>query len=363
MPDHVVLVLATSTGGTGTHVRAVTRGLVAAGIPVSVCAPRSTERFFGFAATGATFVPVEIAGGVRPLADARAAWALRAVSAEASLVHAHGLRAGLLAGAVTAGGTPFVVTWHNAVLTAGIARPAYAPLERVVARRADVTLCASPDLESRVRALGGRDVRPGPVGAPRLPVPVRSPRQVRVELGAEDRPLVLTVGRLHAPKGYLTLVAAAARLARRRPAPLFVAAGEGPQRAEIAAEIHRTGAPVRLLGWRTDVSDLLAAADMVVMPSAWESGPLAAQETLRAGRPLVATAVGGIPNLVGDGADLVPPGDPTAMAEAIARILDDPEHAAALVARGALAAGRLPSDASTLTQVIAVYTELLGRQP
>jgi len=362
MPEHVVLVLATSTGGTGTHVRAVAAGLIAAGVPVSVCAPRSTEQFFRLAATGASFFPVEIAGGVRPLADARAAWALREVSAEASLVHAHGLRASFLAGAVTPRGTPFVVTWHNAVLTAGVARPAYAPLERVVARRADVTLCASPDLESRVRALGGRDVRPGPVGAPQLPAPTRSAQEVRDELGAVDRPVVLTVGRLHAPKGYLTLVAAADRLAARRPVPLFVAAGDGPQREELAAEISRTGAPMRLLGWRTDVSDLLAAADLVVIPSVWESGPLAAQETLRAGRPLVATAVGGIPSLVGDGADLVPPGDPTAMADAIARILDDPGHAAALVTRGNQAADRLPSEESTLTQLRAVYAELLGRE-
>lgn len=362
MPDHIVLVLSTSTGGTGGHVRALARGLVAAGVPVTVCGPQSTEQSFGFAATGARFVPVEIASGMRPVADARAARALRGVTSDASLVHAHGLRAGLVAGSVTPRGTPFVVTWHNAVLAAGIARPVYSALERVVARRADVTLCVSPDLEDRVRSLGGRDVRPGPVAAPPLPAPTRSPEGVRAELQAGDRPLVLTIARLHAQKGYPTLVAAAGRLAGRQPRPLFVAAGEGPQRAEIAAEISRTKAPVRLLGWRTDLADLLRAADVVVVPSVWEGSPLAAQEALRAGRPLVATAVGGIPSLVGDGADLVPPGDAAAMAQAIARILDDPAHATALVARGVLAAARLPSDDSTVTQVSAVYAELLGRR-
>lgn len=362
MPDHVVLVLATSTGGTGGHVRALAKGLVAAGVSVTVAGPRSTEQSFGFTATGARFFPVDIASGMRPVADARSARALRAVASDATLVHAHGLRAGLLAGLVTSRSTPFVVTWHNAVLADGIVRPVYSGLERVVARRADVALCVSPDLEDRVRSLGGRDVRPGPVAAPALAAPTRSAEEVRAELAAGDRPLVLTIARLHEQKGYPTLIAAARRLAARQPAPLFVAAGDGPQREEIAAEISRTNAPVRLLGWRTDLPDLLRAADVVVVPSVWEGSPLAAQEALRAGRPLVATAVGGIPSLVGDGADLVPPGDPAAMADAIVRILDDPGHAAALIARGALAAARLPSDDSTLTQVSAVYTELLGRK-
>lgn len=361
MPEHVALVLATSTGGTGGHVRALAGGLVAAGVTVTVCGPQSTEDSFGFTATGARFVSVEIASGIRPLADARAGRALRAVVSRASLVHAHGLRAGLVAGAVTARSTPLVVTWHNAVLAGGIARSLYSSLERMVARRADVTLCVSPDLEERVRSLGGADVRPGPVAAPALPPATRKAADVRDELHAGDRPLILTIARLHSQKGYPTLVAAAHCLAGRRPAPLFLAAGDGPHRAEIAAEIARTNAPLQLLGWRTDMADLLRAADVVVVPSVWEGSPLAAQEALRAGRPLVATAVGGIPSLVGDGADLVPPGDPAAMAAAIARILDDPDHAAALVARGALAADRLPSDESTLTRVTATYAELLGR--
>ncbi|MGB9376493.1 MAG: glycosyltransferase family 4 protein [Mycobacteriales bacterium] len=362
MPEHIVLVLATSTGGTGTHVRTLAGGLVRSGARVTVCGPQSTEDAFGFVGAGADFHAVEIAGGLRPLADARAARTLRPIAADATVVHAHGLRAGLVAGSVTPRSTPFVVTWHNAVLATGPARAVYDLLQRVVARRADITLCVSPDLEDRVRHLGGRDVRPGPVPAPALSPPGRSPAEVRAEFRAADRPLVLTIARLHEQKGYPTLVAAAAQLAGRDPAPLFLAAGDGPQRATIVADIARTGAPVRLLGWRTDLADLLAAADVVVVPSVWEGSPLAAQEALRAGRPLVATAVGGIPKLVGDGVDLVAPGDHVALARAIARVLDDPEHAAALVARGTLAAARLPTEETTLAQVRAIYAELLGRE-
>ena len=353
----MILVLATSTGGTGTHVRSLARGLVARGLDVTVYGPRSTEAMFAFTAAGAAFVAAEIAGGLHPYAAARAALGLRRPVRDAVVVHAHGLRAALVAGLVTPPGTPYVVTWHNAVGGGWVGAGA----ERLVARRADLALCVSPDLEARVRALGGRDVRPGPVAGPPLPAPTRGRAEVRAELGAGDRPLVLTVGRLHPQKGYLSLIAAAALLAGRRPAPLFVAAGEGPQRGVLTAEIRRTGAPVELLGRRTDVADLLAAADVVVSASSWEGSPLAVQEALRAGRPLVATAVGGVAGLVGAGADLVAPADPAALANAVAQVLDDPARAAALAARAAQAVGRLPTEASTVHRVAAVYAELLGR--
>ena len=92
---------------------------------------------------------------------------------------------------------------------------------------------------------------------------------------------------------------------------------------------------VRFLGVRHDVPALLAAADVVVVPSNWEGQPLVVQEALRAGRPLVATRVGGIAELTGsDGAVLVPPGHPVALAAAVTRLLDDPEAAGWLRRRG-----------------------------
>lgn len=360
MAERIVLVLATSTGGTGAHVASLARGLAGRGVEVTVCGPRSTDEAFGFAVAGARFVPVEIAAGPRPYADARAALTLRTETDRAGLVHAHGLRAGLIAGAVSPRNTPYVVTWHNVAVSRGPLRAVAAGAERIVARRADVNLCVSPDLEARVRALGGRDVRPGPVAGPPLPPAARSAAEVRAELEATDRPLVLSVARLHPQKGLLDLIAAAATMAARRPAPLFVVAGDGPQRAELAAEIELVDAPVRLLGWRTDLADLFAAADVVLSTSVWEGSPLAVQEALRAGRPLVATDVGGVRSLVGTGSELVPPGDPRALATAIAQVLDDPRHAAALVARGRAAADRLPTEESTFARVRAVYSELLG---
>jgi glycosyltransferase involved in cell wall biosynthesis len=360
MADEIVLVLGTSAGGTGRHVASLAAGLSRRGVRVTVCGPRSTEQHFEFAATGAEFVAAEIAAGVRPYADARAAYALRQVVPRACLVHAHGLRAALVAGLVTPRSTPYVVTWHNAVLAHGLLARGYVGLERVVARRADVTLCVSPDLVARVRALGGRDVRLAPVAAPSLPAPRRAAAEIRSELGSGDRPIVLSIGRLHPQKGYHALVKAAAMLTDHPAHPLFVIAGDGPGRAEIEGEIARAQAPVRLLGWRDDVADLLAAAAVVVAPSVWEGSPLAVQEAVRAGRPVIATDVGGVASLVGDGAHLVRPDDPAALSSAIAKVVDDRAYAVALAARATQAAARLPSEEAVLGRVSAVYAELLG---
>lgn len=330
MPERVLLVLATSTGGVGRHVASLAEGLAARGVDVTVAGPASTGRVFSFP----RFVEVEVGSRPHPLRDARALRRLRRLARTADVVHAHGLRAGSLA---VLGPGPVVVTWHNAVggrLGAG--------LERLVARRAAVTLAASPDLAAHARLVGGRDVRDAPVAAPALRPTGRDPG-----LG---HPLVLAVGRLHPQKGYDTLVAALPRLGD----VVVAVAGDGPLKAELRASAPQ----VRWLGRRTDVADLLAAADVVVLPSRWEARSLTAQEALRAGRPLVATAVGGVPALVEDGAVLVPPGDAGALATAVRRLLDHPEQAAAVAARGRAVAARWPTEQDTVEQVLAVYREL-----
>lgn len=354
----VAQVLGTSTGGIGRHVRALVPALLARGARVAVLGPAATDELFGFAAAGARFAAVEIPAGPGP-ADARAVARLRRLLRGADMVHAHGLRAGLLAGLARGDAAPaLVVTWHNRVLGGRARRAAYLLLERRVARRADVTLGASPDLVAHARALGAPDARFAPVAAPALPPPRRSAEQVRAELGAADRPLVLAVGRLHPQKGFDTLVTAATRWTRRSPPPLVAIAGDGPSRAVLDGMIAASRAPVRLLGRRDDVADLLAAAAVVVLPSVWEARPLVAQEALRAGRPLVATAVGGVPELVRDAAVLVPPADTDALSDAVTRLLDDPVAARALGDRGAARAAGWPDEEDTAEQVAAVYREL-----
>jgi glycosyltransferase involved in cell wall biosynthesis len=298
---------------------------------VRVAGPASTQAAFGFP----DYDVVDIGERADPPRDARAVARLRRLAAEADVVHAHGLRAGSLA---VLTGRPVVVSWHNAV-TGRVA----AVLERLVARRAVVTLAASSDLAARARALGGRDVRLAPVAASRLQPTGRDPG-----LG---RPLVLAVGRLWHQKGYDVLVAALPHF----PDAVVAVAGEGP----LLDELRAAAPQVHWLGRRDDVADLYAAADVVVLPSVWEARSLTAQEALRSGVPLVATTVGGIPELVGDAAVLVPPGDPTALGRAVRRLLDHPEEAAALAARGRAIAQTWPDEDEVVAQVAAVYAEVL----
>lgn len=360
----VVQVLATSTGGVGTHVAELTRGLVSAGVDVTVCGPVATAERFDFVGAGATFVPVEISTSPQP-SDARAVRALRrAVAvAPADVVHAHGLRAGLvaaLAGRVRTGRRPLVVTLHNAVLARGLRGGASRLVERVVTRAADVVLGASGDLVARAVAMGAADARLGPVAAPRLPPPRRTRAAVRAELGLPaDVPVLLSVGRLHPQKGYDVLVAAAARWRTRSPVPRVVIAGNGPSYLDLTARISAARAPVTLLGHRRDVAELLAAADLAVVSSVWEARQLFAQEAMQAGVPLVATAVGGIPDLVGDGAVLVPPGDLDALDRAVRDLLDDPAALAHYARAGRAQAATWPTPDQTLAQVRAVYAEVI----
>jgi glycosyltransferase involved in cell wall biosynthesis len=366
----VAEVLATSTGGVGTHVRSVLPALAAAGASVRVCGPRATEDLFAFTAVGADFRPVEIAAGLAPVADARAVARLRRASTGAELVHAHGLRAGAVAALArrVAGepDRPLVLTLHNAPpADGGRARAALGAAGRATVRAADVVLAAAEDLAAHARALGARDVRLAPVAAPPLPVARRTRQEVRTDLGLVDddlRPLVVAVGRLHPQKGYDVLLDATARLVDSGTLhpPLVAVAGDGPLHDQLAARIAAERLPVRLLGRRDDVADLLAASDLCVLPSRWEARSLTAQEALRAGTPLVATRTGGLPGLLGDAAELVPPGDAAALADAVTRVLGDPALTHRLSEAGRARAAGWPDAEATGAQLVALYRELLG---
>ncbi|HSK26598.1 MAG TPA: glycosyltransferase family 4 protein [Jiangellales bacterium] len=360
----VHLVLGTSTGGVGQHVRSLVDRLPGLGWDVTVVGPPATDDRFGFGAGGAAFTPLDIATAPRPAADLGAVRGLRILLRGADVVHAHGFRAaafaGLALGRRRPGRTPLVATWHNAVLGSGARRRVLAGLERLAARRADVTLGASNDLVARAPALGTPDARPGPGAAAPLPPPRRSRAEVRAELGAGDRPLVLAVGRLAPQKDYGTLLDAARRWRTREPAPLVLVAGEGPLQADLQRRIGTERLPVRLLGRRSDVTDLLAAADVYVLTSHWEARALVLQEAARAGLPVVATAVGGVPELMGDTAVLVRPGDPAAVAGAVDRLLADEPLRTRLAAAASVRARGWPDEDDTARQVAAVYAGLAG---
>jgi glycosyltransferase involved in cell wall biosynthesis len=355
----VALVLGSSTGGIGQHVASLARGLIAAGCEVLVCGPAAADELFGFAAAGAAFQPVEIPANPGAQ-DAGAIRALRGAltSRPIDVVHAHGLRAGFVAGLARTG-LPLVVTWHNAMIAKGLRGQASALLERIVARTASLTLGASEDLVSRATVVGARQAWLGPVAAPVLAPARRSRAAVRAEFHLRpDVPLILSVGRLHPQKRYDVLVEASARWRTLDPVPVVAVAGSGPSYMALAQQISEKHAPFHLLGRRADVPDLLRGADIAVVTSDWEARQLFTQEALAAGVPLIATAVGGIPELVGDAAILIPPGDVDALDNAVRDLLCDPSLRSDYAARGPEQAATWPSEADTVALVRKAYAEV-----
>jgi glycosyltransferase involved in cell wall biosynthesis len=358
---NVLLVLATSGGGVGRHVAQIAAGLAGSteAHRVQVAGPPETETDFGFTAAGAGFEPLQIAARPRPLADRRTVQRLRGLAAEADVVHAHGLRAGALAAFAVRGRRrrpKLVVTLHNALVSGGMIAVVHAVLERIVARGADVVLVVSADVGTAMRRRGARDVRTAVVPAPLLTAPQRPAAEVRRELGVPpEAALLVTIARLAPQKGLDVLVDAVGQVQAAGVQVLAVVAGDGPLADRLSEDAAARAIPVRLLGRRGDVADLLAAADLVVVPSLWEGQPLIVQEALRAGAAIVATDAGGTSEVAGDGAVLVRPGDPTALAAAIIDLLADPAGPATLRERARRRGAQLPNAEDALRDVIGVY--------
>ena len=406
-PPRVTLVAGTTAGGTGAHVRMLAAGLARRGVAVAVAAPAAAGARFALAAVpGASFLPVEIGDRPRP-GDVAAIARLRrlltrppapaagtvtapgSVSAPGTVTapgavsgagggasgpgpgvaHAHGLRAGaltVLALLLVRGRRrpAVVVTVHNAPPAGGAPAFVYRLLERVAARGADVVLCVSDDLAERMRRAGARHVGLAVIAAADRPGGPRSAALAAVSGDgrvAAGRPAVLFAGRLAAQKGLDTLLDAAASWQDLDPRPLLVLAGDGPLAAQLRDQAGRRAVDAAFLGARGDVPALLAAAAVLVLPSRWEGQPLVVQEALRAGRPVVATRVGGVPALTGeDGALLVPPDDAAALAAAVRAVLTDPALAARLAAGAAARAACLPSEADAVAAALSAYARAAG---
>jgi glycosyltransferase involved in cell wall biosynthesis len=347
-------VLGGGSAGSGAHVRSLASGLVARGVRVTVCAPPGLDHAYDFLGAGADVVPVPSVA------------ALRNACIGADVVHAHGLNASVRAALALSGtpepATPLVTTWHTRGHAEGARAGLVRMLERRTVRAAAVVLGTSSELVDRARRRGARDARLAPVTIPAAHAPVcLHDGKARAELGAVDRPLLMAVGALRPGRGYRTLLDAARIWRDLDPQPLLVIAGEGPERAGLQRRIETEGLAVRLLGRRTDIAELLAAADVAVLPSRWEARSMLAQEALRLGVPLVATAVGGVPELVGDAAELVPYGDAAALADTVRGLLDDTDRRLDLAAAGRVQARGWPTEDETIAHVLSVYDELTGR--
>lgn len=283
----------------------------------SPSAPRLYScREHGLPATGARFVAVP------RRSDPTAVAALRTACTGADIVHAHGLHAAVRAAIALSGrGIPLVVTWHTRAHADGARGRLLRLLERRAARAAAIVLGTSWELVDRARRRGARDARLAPAAIPASRFPdAPDDGKARAELGAVGRPLLVSV----AQHGHETLLDAARGWRALDPVPLLAVAGEGPRVGALRRRIAAEGLPVVLAGGPEDIGGLLAAADIAVLSGRGEAGPLLAQEALRLGIPLVAARADGLPELVGDAAELVPYGDAEALSGAVVRLLGDP---------------------------------------
>jgi glycosyltransferase involved in cell wall biosynthesis len=276
------------------------------------------------------------------------------------ILHANSSKAGVLGRlAAHLAGVPIrIFTVHGWAFSAhsGPSSRLYRFADRLVRPLTTVTVCVSQRERLTGLAAGTCDAERTVV----IPNAVETGRAPRSSATGRERPLIITVGRLKAPKDFLTLVRALDAL----PPDSFdaVIVGEGPDRSRLEAEIEALGLThrVRLAGERQDVTDLLAAADVFVLPSASEGMPVSVLEAMAAGLPVVASRVGGVPEQVADGETglLVEPGDAGELAAAVGRLIHDGE-----LRRRLGAAGRARAEEEfDLDQFRRAHVELYSRE-
>lgn len=187
------------------------------------------------------------------------------------------------------------------------------------------------------------------------------------DLPAGDGPWILTAGGINPLKGHDTLVRALPAILARLPAARIAVAGDGPLREQVVQLADSLGVRhgLVLLGVRSDVPALLARADLFLQPSDSEGMSNAILEAMAAGRAVVATAVGGNPEVVEAGSTglLVPPGDPDALARATIELLEDPERRRMMGARGSARVDRKFTVVRMAESMAAAYEHLLSRSP
>ncbi len=281
--------------------------------------------------------------GLHPLRDAQAFGQLtRFLSrARVDLLHANSTKAGLLSrlAAHRAGVRAVVFTAHGWAFTEGrsrLTRWLLAQAERIAATMTTRVICVSQhdhDLAARLGVAHPESMTVIHNGIDPVSLSQDGRENFRRALGIGAEPVVIMVGRLAPPKDPVALLEALGGL----PAGHIVVAGDGPLRPRVEGAARRLElGRVSLLGFREDIPGLLQACDIFALPSHWEGLPLAVIEAMMAGLPVVATRVGGVPELVEHGVTglLVPAGDVGALREALGALLADRELRARMGAAG-----------------------------
>lgn len=324
---------------------------------------------------GIEHVPVSMGKRLRLRPIREIAAALR--QKEIDILHTHGGIAGIYGrSAARRAGTPAVVHTLHGVHYLHYRNPFlrwfYVLLERRYSRATDrlVLVCQSDFRQARRHRLAME--RKMAVILNGADAPMDVPADVVVRLRSEldwpsGQPIVGTVARLHRQKGVACLLRAAPKILSAHPGARIAVVGDGPEGRRLRDEAHRLNLEGRFLflGERRDAASVLSLLDIFVLPSLWEGLPFVLVEAAALGKPIVATAVDGVPEMLEDGRTglLIPPNDPSALADAVIKLLQDKDEARRLgeTARR-LVPPRFPLR-RMIDQTQNLYLEVIGAKP
>jgi glycosyltransferase involved in cell wall biosynthesis len=383
-PIRVLRVIARlNVGGPALHVTYLTRGLAERGYETTLVAGDvgRGEASMAFVADNAGVEVVPLHGLSRelsPVRDAIAAWRLAGIirRVRPDVVHTHTAKAGAVgrAAAVLAGPRrPVVVhTFHGHVLRGYFGRVGtlvFRAIETLLARTTDRLIAVSPEVRDELVALGVAPARKFSVVRLGIELEPRvsftgDASEVRRRHGiAQDKFVVGWFGRMTAVKRTDDLLTTLAGLRERGVDALLLLVGDGDDRGRLEQRAHDLGLArsCLFLGYQEDVAPWYAVCDAVVLTSASEGTPVTIIEALAAGRAVVATKVGGVPDVVdeGDTGFLVRPGDTHALAERLEILARDAERRAAMGETGRERVLRRYAVARLVDDVDDLYRELL----
>lgn len=371
-----VLELATrlNVGGPARQILALAKGL-RTDLSVHVAAGRPAPHEGELTDETVTVRPVPLVRPIRPGADLRALFAIRKLLVETnpSIVHTHMAKAGAIGRMAALSIRPrprLVHTFHGHVLSGYFHRPqeqGFLLLERMLARVTDVLVAVSPEIREELLGLGiGTECqyRVIPVGCDlEAFLAVEEKRNaLRSFLKLDTQtPLAGVIGRLVPVKDHLTLFMALAKIPDLHLAVL----GDGELRAELETKVYRLGIDKRVhfTGWWDDIPSALADLDIVVLSSRNEGTPVSLIEALAAARPVIATDVGGVRNVVQDRETgwLCPPGDVDGLVAVLRFALEHPADCKRMAVEGRRRVSERFSLEITLQEHLALYNELLAR--
>ncbi|MCW3490103.1 glycosyltransferase family 4 protein [Dethiobacter alkaliphilus] len=367
----ILTVVRPAEGGIRAHIKTLVQELHEDFSFSVVCPPEQSADFKEY---GCEVVPVPMRAAVHPLHDLRALMQMHKnlKNGSYSLVHAHGFKAALLARPVAGySHTPCLVTVHGDFAHAASSplAPVYRWVEAVFAGWATGYITVADWLAEELQAVYSVDgeriaVIPNGIRFPAVPQAGNAKDVLPFSSAAV---VIGTVARLAPQKGIEYFIKAAALLSKIKPDLRFVVVGDGPQRRVLELLSRNLGLTNKLYfaGARQNVADFLAGFTVFVQPSVSEGQGITALEAMAAGCPVVASAVGGLRELIrhGDNGLLVPPGEPQALAGAVNRLLGDELLRASLAQQG-LAVARRYSVAEMVNRTRALYAQIVdGRWP